>query len=286
MLENTRVGTQKLPKNSERINFVIDTTTKVKYRMFREYNDKMDDAKICQLRQILQDNFYDLTKYTQSNMVYKLMIPRRFQKNRYDILSTQINTNVVSPDILFKTYLKPILVSIEGQESVDKLKEMLEPFRACGPQYEKHIADFLTIVGFVPWSQLHHIEPEFQTRVFCIFDDTTRFVQLEKQFIQRLATRSRLWLLVTFLAFCKHQDKDVAPFVKTNIVDVEMELSQTQKQLFDLQCFAAAEITNITLKFLCAGLHAGYQKIQKLPIPLDAKQIYDECFTDDLSQQV
>lgn len=78
MLENTKVGTQKLPKNSERINFVVDTTTKVKYRMFREYNDRMDEAKIRQLRQILQENFYDLSKHTQSNMVYKLMIPRRF----------------------------------------------------------------------------------------------------------------------------------------------------------------------------------------------------------------
>lgn len=37
---------------------------------------------------------------------------------------------------------------------------------------------------------------------------------------------------------------------------------------------------------MCAGLHAGYQKIQKLPIPLEAKQIYDECFTEDLPQQI
>lgn len=65
-----------------------------------------------------------------------------------------------------------------------------------------------------------------------------------------------------------------------------MELSQTQQQLFDLQCFAAPEVTNVTLKFLCAGLHAGYQKIQKLPIPLEPMQIYDECFTDDLSESV
>lgn len=68
-------------------------------------------------------------------MVYKLMIPRRFQKNRYDILSTQINTNVISPGMLVRTYLKPILISVEGEESVSKLKDMLEPFKACGPQY-------------------------------------------------------------------------------------------------------------------------------------------------------
>ena len=35
--------------------------------------------------------------------------------------------------MFFRTYLKPILISIEGEESVGKLREMLEPFKACGP---------------------------------------------------------------------------------------------------------------------------------------------------------
>lgn len=133
VLENTRVGTQKLPRNSERINFVVDTTTRVKYRMFREYNERMDEAKVRQLRQTLQEHFYDLARHTQSNMVYKLMVPRRVQKNRFDVLSTQINTNVLSPGMFFRTYLRPILVSIEGEESVDRLRGALEVFKTCGP---------------------------------------------------------------------------------------------------------------------------------------------------------